>query len=72
MRSGEIRGLKYADIDKKNGVLHVQRTLKYIEGVGYLEDTPKTLTSKRDIPLTSEVLGLLEDRKSIGDLKLNI
>ena len=70
MRSGEIRGLKYADIDKKNGVLHVRRTLKYIEGVGYLEDTPKTLTSKRDIPLTSEVLGLLEDQKKYWGFKI--
>lgn len=70
MRSGEIRGLKYTDIDKKNGVLHVQRTLKYIEGVGYLEDTPKTRTSKRDIPLTREVLGLLEDQKKYWGFKI--
>ena len=26
MRSGEVRGLKYIDIDKKDNVLHVQRT----------------------------------------------
>ena len=30
MRSGEMRGLIYAlDVDKKAGVIHVQRTLKY-------------------------------------------
>lgn len=70
MRSGEIRGLKYTDIDKKTGVLHVQRTLKYIEGIGYLEDTPKTRTSKREIPLTSDVLGLLEDQKKYWGFKI--
>ena len=60
IRSGEIRGLKYTDIDKKKGVIHITRTLKYIEGVGYLEDTPKTLTSTRDIPLLDDTLQLLE------------
>ena len=32
MRSGEIRGLKYSDVDKKNGVIHIVRTLKYEGG----------------------------------------
>lgn len=60
MRSGEIRGLKYTDIDKKKKVIHVQRTLKYLEHRGFFEDTPKTNKSKRDIPLTKEILALLE------------
>ena len=41
MRSGEIRGMKYADIDRQKNVIHVQRTLKYVENIGYLEDEPK-------------------------------
>ncbi len=64
MRSGEMRGLKYTDIDKKRKVIHVQRTLKYIEGQGYLEDTPKTRTSIRDIPLTEDTRILLERQKN--------
>lgn len=70
MRSGEVRGLKYIDIDKKDNVLHVQRTLKYIEGIGYLEDTPKTKTSMRDIPLTTEILDILEQQKNYWDFKI--
>lgn len=70
MRSGEVRGLKYIDIDKKDNVLHVQRTLKYIEGIGYLEDTPKTKTSMRDIPLTTEILDILERQKNYWDFKI--
>lgn len=70
MRSGEVRGLKCTDIDKKNGVLHVQRTLKYIEGVGYLEDTPKTRTSTRDIPLTVEIAGILENQRNYWGFKV--
>ena len=38
MRNGEIRGLKYTDIDRKKNVIHVQRTLKYIEIIGRAEE----------------------------------
>lgn len=63
MRSGEIRGLKFSDIDKKNGVIHITRTLKYEGGnQGFFEDTPKTKTSKRDIPLTQDMIHIIEDQ----------
>ncbi len=63
MRSGEIRGLKFSDIDKKNGVIHVVRTLKYEGGnQGFFEDTPKTKTSKRDIPLTQDMINIIEEQ----------
>lgn len=70
LRNGEIRGLKYSDIDKKKNVLHIDRTLKYIEGVGYFEDTPKTRTSKREIPLTDDVLRLLEIQRNYWGFKV--
>lgn len=70
MRSGEVRGLKYIDIDKKKNVIHVQRTLKYLEHEGFFEDTPKTRTSKRDIPLTKDTLAILEEQRTLW--KFNI
>ncbi len=70
MRNGEMRGLKYTDIDKKKNVIHVRRTLKYIEGEGYFEDTPKTRTSKRDIPLTAATLQLLEAQRKFWGFKV--
>lgn len=70
MRNGEMRGLKYTDIDKKKNVIHVQRTLKYIEGQGYIEDAPKTRTSKRDIPLTVDILQLLDDQRKYWGFKV--
>lgn len=70
MRNGEMRGLKYTDIDRKRNVIHVQRTLKYIEGEGYFEDTPKTRTSKRDIPLTAATLQLLEEQRKFWGFKV--
>ena len=70
MRNGEIRGLKYTDIDKRQNVIHVQRTLKYIEGIGHFDDTPKTQTSKRDIPLTKDILEFLETQKRFWDFQV--
>lgn len=66
MRSGEIRGLKYSDINKKKQVIHVVRTLKYEGGKrGFFEDTPKTKTSKRDIPLTQDMIDIIDEQSRI-------
>lgn len=70
MRSGEMRGLKYTDIDKKENVIHVQRTLVYIEGQGYVENTPKTRTSLRDIPLTAATIQLLDSQRKFWGFKV--
>lgn len=70
MRKGEMQGLKYSDIDKKQGVIHVRRTLKYIEGKGYMEDTPKTKTSTRDIPLTAAILEHIEAQRKYWGFKV--
>lgn len=71
MRNGELRGLKYSDVDKKNNVIHIRRTIKYIEGMGTIEDTPKTKTSRRDIPLRSDIFQLLQEqrkRNEVGEI----
>lgn len=63
LRNGEIRGLKYSDIDRKNNVLHIRRTIKYVVGVGMVEDTPKSKTSLRDIPLTDDLKKIFDAQK---------
>ena len=70
MRKGEMQGLKYPDIDRKANVIHVRRTLKYIEHHGYIEDTPKTRTSTRDIPLTAAVLEHIEAQRNYWGFKV--
>lgn len=70
MRCGEIRGLRWGDIDKKEHVIHVRRTLKYINGEGYVADAPKTKTSFRDIPLTQDLIGLLDNQKNYWNFKV--
>ncbi len=62
MRSGEIRGLEWKDIDFQNKIIHVQGTLvqnKY----GFYKDSPKTQSSYRDIPMLDNVYTLLKERK---------
>ena len=67
MRIGEICALKWEDIDINLGVIHVRKTLQRIyireNGVNRTElvmDTPKTLTSMRDIPMTKDLLNILK------------
>ena len=67
MRYEEIRGLKYIDIDKQKDVIHVQRTLIYIKDRGYFEGPTKTQSAKRDIPLTADILELLESQMQFRD-----
>ena len=56
LRNGELRALHFSDIDYSLGMIHIRRTLKYYDGRGYFEDTPKTRSSIRDIPLTDDII----------------
>ena len=60
MRVGEVTGLQWDDLDFKNNVISVNRTLVYYskgKGIGnrYAINTTKTEAGKRKIPMTSEV-----------------
>lgn len=63
MRNGEVRGLSWRDIDFEKGVIHVTGTLKYVKGIGHYKGTPKTKTSKREIPMLGVCRELLEIQK---------
>lgn len=62
MRSGEIRGLQWADVDFKAKQIHVTHTLVYVNGQQYL-DSPKTSSSERTIPMLNNVSALLKQQK---------
>ncbi|EOL49883.1 tyrosine-type recombinase/integrase [Enterococcus caccae] len=79
MRIGEIAGLKWEDIDFSSDTLTVQRTIQRIQlmnGVNkktkVIEGTPKSITSKRTIPLSKNVKSLLAKQKqqTSGDFVL--
>ncbi|MGX7243615.1 tyrosine-type recombinase/integrase [Enterococcus quebecensis] len=70
MRIGEIAGLKWEDIDFSTNILTVQRTIQRIQVVNernvktkIIEGTPKSVASKRTIPLSNKLIQLLTKGK---------
>ena len=62
MRGGEIRALTWDCIDFTGKMIHVKSTLKKEAGRFYL-DTPKTMSSYRDIPILDNVLRILKKQR---------
>lgn len=69
LRKGEILGLHWEDIDFKQGILHVRRTVSYIpphDGAQHsLEMDPKTAASRRAIVLPTFMLEMLKVHRSL-------
>lgn len=65
-------GKPWSDVDFRNRILHVRRTMEYRHCFGeWRIGEPKTKTSIRDIPLTQEALQILKDqRKKIKRMKV--
>lgn len=64
MRSGELRGLKWSDYDKKEGVLHIRRTASVDADNKLCMNTPKSKRGRRDIPLNDEIISIIEEHKN--------
>ena len=60
MRNGELGGLQWCDIDFKNRVIHIRHNLVSRLGSGLAVDTPKTRTSRRDIPMIDKAYEILK------------
>jgi len=72
MRIGEICGLTWGDIDMEDGVIRVNRTIQRIyvieDGIRKTEliiDTPKTINSNREIPMSRDLLRMLKPLKKV-------
>lgn len=68
MRVGEVTGLTWDDIDRKEGVIHVRRTLTYYKDAedGHMVraiNSTKTPASFRDLPLNDHILKALDFQK---------
>ena len=63
MRIGEICALRWSDIDFSHQFLTVNGTLKCFKETGFFIDSPKSLTSRRVIPLLPTVCKMLKRRK---------
>lgn len=65
MRIGEICALKFGDINAKEGVIHIRRTLQRLmisggHGTELVFGFPKTVNSFRDIPMGRDLLSILK------------
>jgi len=71
MRVGEVLALKREDIDFKNNIIHIRRTItrdkKDIVKIG---DTTKTYAGIRDIPMSAMVRNVLKNNNNISFLFL--
>ncbi|MCD8069142.1 MAG: site-specific integrase [Lachnospiraceae bacterium] len=74
LREGELCGLRWKDVDFKEGVIHVRQQLlyrNYGDGYKYHLQSLKTSCSMRDIPITAECRKALKMQREY-DLLLNI
>lgn len=65
LRTGELIGLKWEDIDWKNRTIRISRSLEYRHSTGeWREGPPKSKSGYRKIPLTDEAISLLKLQKN--------
>lgn len=65
LRSGELRALEWQDIDFENRIIHIRGTLSYLRG-RYYKSTPKSRSSRRDVPMIDNVYQILLSRKKLS------
>lgn len=65
LRTGEMIGLRWSDVDFENNILHVRRTMEYRHEFGeWRIGEPKTKSGIRDIPLTQEAVKILKNQQN--------
>lgn len=65
LRTGELIGLKWGDIDFENRTMKIERTMEYRYKVGeWRVGPPKSKSGYRTIPLTDEAIRILENQRS--------
>lgn len=65
-RAGECAALQWKDIDWKNSIIHIRRTItKDREGNSIIGEAAKTKTSKRDIPMNETVKEIIDYQWSL-------
>ncbi len=71
IRIGEVCALKWSDVNLENGTLSIQRTIQRTYNKNdtiktkIIIDTPKTINSNREVPLSNKLIKLLKSLKKI-------
>lgn len=69
MRFGEAAALTWSDIDYKQNVIHITKTVTFNEDGTTNIGNPKSAAGKRDIPLNDTIKGVLAlQRKKLGNI----
>ena len=64
LRIGELLALKWEDIDLKNKIMSIKTTtcdIAFENQMYHIEDTPKSASSLREVPLTLEIISMLKE-----------
>ena len=65
LRTGELIGLRWSDIDFDNRTMKIERTMEYRYKVGeWRVGPPKSKSGYRTIPLTDEAIRILKDQRA--------
>lgn len=69
MRIGELSALYRSDIDRRNGFIHIKRTIARDEAGNYIIGADaKTKSGVRDIPLTDELYSIIKEQESLNHM----
>lgn len=71
LRSGEIAGLKWSDVDCKENTLNVSRQRQYVTGYGVIEKAPKTENGIRYVTM-SDTMTMMLKKYSIHQKELKL
>lgn len=63
MRRGNLLGLRWSDVDLDRRVVYVGHTAQRVYGHGMVFGPPKSLRSRRDIPLPAVTVGVLDEHR---------
>ena len=66
LRRGEICGLKWADVDLGEGILHIRSQRQRLNDGRLVDVPPKSDAGRRDIPIPRELRPILAARAAIG------
>ena len=66
-RRGEILSLRWSDIDLKQGVIFIHRTMNRYSGYGFVENDAKTRAGRRKVVLPAVVLQALLEHKAMQE-----
>lgn len=63
LRCGEIAGLNWDDIDRKNNKIKINRSIAGITGKGLVEKEPKTKSSKNSVSVSQDTIDSIYEYK---------